>query len=127
MLPVCLRTWSAMSVPSRILPIIDSCECCGACCLVVTRPPFLRVFEERGEEAWERLKWDRPDLASEFLADEAARRVSHGPFYGTPCFWFEPATGRCRHYDWRPKACRAFEVGSEDCRDARRRAGAGIS
>jgi Fe-S-cluster containining protein len=103
--------------------VIDSCDGCGACCQVVTSPPFRRVFNEGGEDAWERLKWERPDLLAELLADERARRASGGPFHGTPCLWYDPESRRCRHYDDRPSACRAFEVGGGDCRDARRRAG----
>jgi uncharacterized protein len=105
------------------LPVIESCDNCGACCLVVTRPPFYLVFQEIGEDAWERVKWERPDLRAELLADYRARRASGGPFYGTPCIWFDAETRRCRHYEYRPLACREFEVGEFDCRDARRRAG----
>ncbi len=111
-----------MSTPRHQLPLIDSCDGCGACCLVVTSPPFHRVFDECGEDAWERLKWDRPDLLTEILADHQARRTNGGPFYGTPCTWYDPETRRCRHYDYRPLACRAFERGGQDCHDARRRA-----
>lgn len=107
------------------LPVIESCEGCGACCLVVTFPPFRRVFDQGGEEAWERLRWERPDLRAELLAADRARRASGGPSYGTPCLWFDAEARLCRHYDDRPLACRAFEVGGGDCRDARRRAGVG--
>jgi uncharacterized protein len=112
------------AIPDR-LAVIESCEGCGACCQVVTQPPFYSVFGEIGEDSWERLKADRPDLLAALLADYKARRASGGPFSGTPCFWFEAETGRCRHYDYRPLACREFEVGDVDCRDARRRAGIG--
>ena len=44
-----------MSATPQSLPVIESCDGCGACCLVVTRPPFYHVFEEMGEEAWDRL------------------------------------------------------------------------
>lgn len=104
------------------LPVIESCTGCGACCLVVTSPPFVRVFDEDGEEAWERLRRERPDLLDALLAAERERRAGGLPSFGTPCLWFEPATRRCRHYTYRPRACRAFEVGGPDCRDARRRA-----
>jgi Fe-S-cluster containining protein len=90
---------------------------------VVTSPPFARVFDECGEEFWEQLKWDRPDLLAEILADYRERRANGGPFYGTPCLWFDPQTRRCRHYEHRPQACRVFEIGSHDCHGARRRAG----
>ena len=105
------------------LPVIESCDGCGACCLVVTHPPFYSVFQEFGEENWERLKRERRDLVLEIVADYKARRAAGEPLSGTPCLWYDPATRRCRHYEHRPLACREFPVGEEDCRDARRRAG----
>jgi Fe-S-cluster containining protein len=114
-----------MSATSKILPVIESCDGCGACCQVVTSPPFYRVFDESGEDAWERLKWERPDLWAQLLADTRSRRASGGPLYGTPCLWFDAVTARCLHYDYRPRACHEFAVGGSDCRDARRRAGVG--
>jgi len=107
------------------LPVIDTCEGCGACCRVVTTPPFRRVFEETGEEAWERLRWDRPDLRLEIIAAEKARKLAGEPSFGSPCLWLDDRTGRCRHYELRPRACREFPLGGVDCRDARRRAGIG--
>jgi Fe-S-cluster containining protein len=112
-----------MSAIPRSLPVITSCDGCGACCQVVTRPPFVRRFDRSGEEAWERLRWDRPGLWAELLADDEERRESGGPYYGTPCLWYDAATRRCRHYEHRPQACRDFQMGGIDCRDARRRAG----
>jgi Fe-S-cluster containining protein len=80
------------------------------------------VFDDSGEDSWERLKADRPDLLAALLADYAARRADGGPFFGTPCIWLDGETRRCRHYEYRPRACREFAVGGTDCRDARRRA-----
>ncbi len=104
------------------LPVILSCDDCGACCQVVTSPPFVRRFAGEGEEAWERLRWDRPKLREEFLAAERAREAAGLPSFGSPCLWYDVETRRCRHYDFRPQACRVFEVDSVDCRGARRRA-----
>ncbi len=112
-----------MRVTDSTLPVIDSCDGCGACCLVVTRPPFYHVFEDFGEEALERLRRERPDLMSALDADYQARQNDGGPFYGTPCLWFDAETRLCRHYEYRPLACHMFEVGDIDCHDARRRAG----
>jgi Fe-S-cluster containining protein len=105
------------------LAVIESCDGCGACCQVVTHPPFYSVFGAMGEDAWERLKADRPDLVAALVADFKARRLSGRPLSGTPCLWFDAETGLCGHYEYRPLACREFEVGGEDCRDSRRRAG----
>jgi uncharacterized protein len=33
----------------------------------------------------------------------------------SPCLWFDPATARCRHYRFRPDACREFEINSPSC------------
>lgn len=112
-----------MSEAATRLPVIESCEGCGACCRVVTSPPFRRVFDGEGEDAWERLRWDRPDLMAEILADDRARRKQGLPSFGTPCLWLDTEGLRCRNYDHRPRACRDFELGGDDCRDARRRAG----
>jgi Fe-S-cluster containining protein len=112
-----------MPTTLKNLPVIDSCDGCGVCCEVVTSPPFYRIFDGDGEEAWENLKWERPDLLTELLAAERARRKNGEPSYGTPCLWFDSKTRRCRHYEYRPRACRVFPIGCDDCREARRRAG----
>jgi Fe-S-cluster containining protein len=114
-----------MSASSAGLPIIESCDGCGACCLVVTRPPFYFVFAEFGEAALERLQRERPDLVAELEADDKARKAVGAPSYGTPCLWYDAVGRRCRHYEYRPLACHEFEVGGDDCHDARRRAGIG--
>jgi Fe-S-cluster containining protein len=112
-----------MSNNHRQLPVIDSCDDCGACCLVVTHPPFYRIFDGDGEEAWERLKRECPGIIAALIGDQEKRRADGRPLYGTPCVWFDEPTRRCRHYEFRPRACREFEIGSPDCHDARRRAG----
>jgi uncharacterized protein len=112
-----------MAAPSHTLPVIESCDGCGACCLVVTEPPFYRVFDETGEDAWERLKRERPELLAELRAASQRRRAGGEASYGSPCLWFDAETRRCRNYEYRPRACREFAIGSRDCHDARRRAG----
>ncbi|MCA9085763.1 MAG: YkgJ family cysteine cluster protein [Planctomycetaceae bacterium] len=32
-----------------------------------------------------------------------------------PCVWFDQQTRQCRYYDFRPDACRRFEIGSTLC------------
>lgn len=105
------------------LRTLTSCEACGACCRVVTRPPFLRRTDGTGEEAWETLRRDHPERLADLNAADAARRASGLPDYGTPCLWYDPVEARCLYYDLRPNACRAFALNSTDCHDARRRAG----
>ena len=107
------------------ISIPDSCDGCGACCLVVTAPPFLRRLNGESEEAWIRLRCERPDLVAEIVDAERLRRTEDLPSYGTPCHWYDPGGRRCRHHELRPHACRAFAVGGSDCLDARRRSGIG--
>ncbi|MFO0908968.1 MAG: YkgJ family cysteine cluster protein [Isosphaeraceae bacterium] len=107
----------------RRLPLIESCEGCGACCRVVGVPPFLRRFDAEGEERWEALRRDRPRLVEELENHERALRSEGLPREGRPCLWFDAEILGCRHYDWRPQACREFAINSVDCHDARRRAG----
>src|SRR5262245_8251251 len=77
-----------LGTPQRPLAVGTSCEGCGACCRVVTSPPFRRRFDREGEEAWERLGWERPDLQAELLAAEQARRAAGAPSFGSPCLWY---------------------------------------
>ena len=78
-----------MGSTSERLPVIDSCDGCGACCQVVSRPPFYRVFDENGEDAWERLKADRPEVLAEFLADYQARRARAVRFSARRVIWLD--------------------------------------
>jgi len=89
------------------LPLIESCDDCGRCCLHLDTPPF----HER----------ERNSLPAELLAQiEAVEAGQTSPDEnGGPCLWFDPATKRCRHYDIRPDACRYFPLGGEDCRRLR--------
>lgn len=52
------------------------------------------------------LEWD-----VDYHIDRQDRRL--------PCIWYNAATGRCRHYEYRPQVCREFEVGTPDCREFR--------
>jgi uncharacterized protein len=88
---------------SSLLPIL-SCERCGACCREVGLPPFTGLD---GDEPPRWLEWD-----ADYHIDRQDRRL--------PCLWYDAATGRCRHYEYRPEACREFEMGSADCLEHRR-------
>jgi Fe-S-cluster containining protein len=48
---------------------------------------------------------------------ERIRRDEH--FELLPCVWLDLSTLRCRHYEFRPQACRDFEIGSTLCRLSR--------
>ena len=81
---------------------------------------FLRHHGPRhpAEPAWRSLP---RRLKREVLAYLKARGWRDD--YGRPCIWLE-ADGTCRHYEHRPRVCRDFERGGEDCRRMRREQGA---
>jgi Fe-S-cluster containining protein len=113
------RPTKSLTLP--VLPADDPCRGCGACCLHVGWPPFLRRVQGfDGEPAWNRLVRERPDLVDEILlvSQAAVDASGFGP-YG-PCVWFDAETRRCRHYELRGKICRDFEPGSEDCLSVRK-------
>ena len=95
------------------------CDTCGACCrqLIVEvwevdllREPRLReacitLFKTEGDD-------EEPDAPAALLACGS----------GHPCRMLGE-DNRCAIYPTRPTCCVAFEAGSEQCQDARRRAG----
>lgn len=98
---------------SEAFPILD-CVGCGACCMHMAVPPFIDEHE---------------NLPDEVLADyrEAVHsRELQFAVHGVdeiPCAWFDMVTRRCRHYEHRPKICRDFDMGGDDCRRMREQAG----
>ena len=91
----------------RLLPVIESCDDCGACCMKTPVPPF-----EPGEEA----VWDVTDVQRKPIEERVA---ADQHFDDLPCVWFDLNTRRCLHYEQRPEACRRFEIGSDLCRLSR--------
>jgi Fe-S-cluster containining protein len=81
------------------LPVLN-CDDCGACCETQGTPPFARTPDDRPPPE---LDWDR--LAHRWRYDQSL-----------PCLWYDPTTRRCRHYEFRPLACREAVVpGDENC------------
>jgi Fe-S-cluster containining protein len=85
---------------------VPSCDNCGACCMGMLWPPFdddeaipAKLDEELGR-----------------LQDGAAERMKSGDF---ACVWFDKTTRRCKHYEHRPRTCRAFEPGCDICHEDR--------
>lgn len=94
------------------LPLLESCDGCGACCRHLIVPPF------QNRDEWDRLHVP-PELIDEFLPLWEVR------FYlaEQPCLWYDPETDRCRHYELRPQACREFEINSPSCMACREKWG----
>jgi Fe-S-cluster containining protein len=89
------------------LPVIESCDGCGACCMQQGHPPY--TDEERQYVPYELLSPIDEYVASFEGEDDTGR----------PCIWLDLATRSCLHYDHRPQVCRDFERGSDECRVVR--------
>lgn len=82
-----------------------NCDICWACCMEMCSPPFLG---------------DPPaEVAESYEAGMMALEKDGWPD-SQPCFWLDPATKRCIHYEHRPEICRDFPVGGDACRSLRR-------
>jgi|GEM_PF-491671 len=103
--------------PSGMLPVIESCDDCGACCMTVGTPPF--VLDDERDEARER------GVSLPMRAEIEARRreLDVTGRRDVPCLWFDNETLRCRHHSRRPQVCRDYAMGDWHCRFARRREG----
>lgn len=86
---------------------VASCDDCGACCMVVSIPPFSGV-ELRALPAFLRA-----DVQQSFNT-----RQGH-----QPCAWLDMSTKRCRHYEHRPAICHDFTRSATPCHEARDREG----
>jgi len=84
------------------LPIIESCDDCGACCEHMRFPPFIKG---------ERIELELIDD----LAKELDLSILLGDVEDRPCVWLHPDTKRCINYEHRPHVCRDFDLGGPDC------------
>ena len=77
----------------------NSCENCCACCLFCGLPPTVTREEFNS-------------LPQNFR-DEIIDKYDETKVIDGPCLWLE--SGICRHYEYRPKICIDFEIGSSGC------------
>ena len=95
------------------LPIV-SCDDCGACCSAVGHPHFYR---NSNDELWEQLPEHLKKEVNEYIDNLTDIDL------GQPCFWLDPETKQCKHYEYRPQVCRDFELDSYHCHRLRRSLG----
>ena len=88
------------------LPVL-TCDDCGVCCRGIGSPPFV------GSEILELPE----NLQEEILVKGTGSIWDKNPneLTGSPCYWYDTDTGRCKNYDNRPQICRDFEIGSWPC------------
>ena len=96
------------------LPLIDSCDDCGACCMGQSALPIHLAGDYFTLESVKPLpEWLRAELRD--LGDKFDR--DGFPADNAPCIWFDAESRRCRHYEYRPEICRDEVVpGDEGCR-----------
>ena len=83
----------------RPLPIVESCDGCGArCCQYMRTPPYI---------------WTANDMPPVHLQDEVRAASLDDRPNEAPCIWIDGE--RCRHHEHRPRACRDFQRGCEHC------------
>jgi len=107
----------------QTLPVVEECSDCSACCNQHSLPPYSRVmildrdlFDEWPFEDDEIIEWF--DELPDELKNELTANVDRSD---KPCLWLN--NGKCRHYEQRPPACRAFPVDGKWCHIHRREAG----
>jgi Fe-S-cluster containining protein len=100
------------------------CSNCGLCCMHMRTPPFIQLGPDAAR--WNAL----PPLLRleihEWVSGNPSPRWQlmnndDGPI--NPCLWLDLKTGDCRHYEWRPDACRDYEVGCKSYRRLRKEVG----
>lgn len=89
------------------LPLLESCDNCGACCMITCVPPFV-VINGVHEGV---LRGVPNQLLDEIMPDWHIRLS----IPERPCSWLDTETKTCRHYEYRPQACRDFEINSKSC------------
>lgn len=116
--------------PTEGLPVIESCEGCGACCLEQGAPPDYTALwlnpqhevDPSFAEDGVRMR-NLPAEARELLDDYMRRYVAGEADSTGTCVWFDEVTRGCRFYESRPSTCRVFELSSMGCRIYRKRNG----
>jgi Fe-S-cluster containining protein len=117
-------------MPTISLPTVHICQDCTECCDEIGLPPFEvrnpdlgpqgRAFVERcgvEHQGWLALDTELfvampPGLRAEHAA--MLRDLPDNP-EGRPCAWLDRSAKRCRHYEWRPAACREWVPGCVGC------------
>ena len=92
---------------------MNGCSKCGACCRHLGSPPFLATGAPDENGCLTDFQHE-PTMPAELIAEVSNYRRAlgaGGPDRGAeelPCFWYDAATKRCKHYRWRPNVCRDY-------------------
>lgn len=106
------------------LPVVQSCDGCGACCLEQESPPgylwiLIHGFDIDGNpnsEDVKRFNAMPPESLAEFHAYAQRMRDQGEHPNDSICIWFDEQKRQCKHYDLRPSICREeLQVNDEAC------------
>lgn len=111
------------------LPVINSCDDCGACCMRQSSPPGYIQFICQPDIDHIGTAWEEDFERFQKLPAEARReleayvaKLRRGDFDGVlggdfPCCWLDLKTRQCRWYEHRPTICEfELERGDDGCR-----------
>jgi len=119
-----------IELPQVELTDAEQChECGGKCCSNIGLPPFEVANPEFGHVSHRRLHSSDVHLEAmirdteTFLSMPSQLRLEHaahvlgGSRSRQPCVWL--VDGKCGHYEHRPYNCVRWEVGSQECVNAK--------
>lgn len=103
------------------LPILGptSCEGCGQCCLGIGSPIVLYVSRREANGPHPFRPADLP-MALINEIDAHFSGLVRGQEPQEQCLWYDSASRRCRHHEYRPQLCRDYELGGRACLSLRR-------
>lgn len=116
---------------TKSLPIIESCDGCGACCLQQESPPgylpyITGIYPQDDTDDCRRVNELSTELKQQLAAYVMRLRLGKGHPNNNVCLWFDERTRQCKHYELRPDICRVgLELGDDACRRWRKRYGVG--
>ncbi|MBX3449283.1 MAG: YkgJ family cysteine cluster protein [Planctomycetaceae bacterium] len=101
-----------------ILPV-ETCDGCGLCCQGIGSPVAIYASRPGLPDPHPSRP---PDLPAELIREinDHFSGLFRGQEPQDACLWFDRATLRCRHYEYRPPICREYQLGGSECQ--RRRA-----
>lgn len=97
---------ASIHAASSSLGAVSDCSRCYVCCLFCGAPPF-ETRQER-EALPEELRIEVDDYWAQ--ATDLSRKIMP-----IPCLWLDCQSGLCKHYEYRPDACRKFLIAEEEC------------
>jgi uncharacterized protein len=97
----------------------ESCDGCGLCCEGIGSPVLLYVTRDEEPSPHPFRPPGLPDELQREI-DAAFGGLYRGQEPLDRCLWFDPATRRCRHYEWRPRICHDYELADRPCLALRR-------